>query len=126
MLALEPMSCCAREAERRHLDVNATADDLLTEHPSATPTGLAELDRTLDRAAKLRATLPRTDDAVSLVREGRDELDRRTHSCGESRHRRQRPRRVRRQRETSPEHRSTTPPVGCRKHAATRTDPRPV
>jgi hypothetical protein len=55
-----------KEAERRHLDIDATADDI------------AELDRTFDRAARLRATLPRTDDAVSLIREGREELNRRT------------------------------------------------
>ncbi len=67
--------------ERRpcsHLDVNATTEDVLAENLSHTPTDIAELDRTLDRAARLRATLPRTDDVVSLIREGRDELDRRS------------------------------------------------
>lgn len=63
-----------REAERRHLDVDATADGLLAEHLSASPVDIAELAQTLDRAARLRATLPATDEAVLLVREGRDEL----------------------------------------------------
>jgi hypothetical protein len=66
-----------KEAERRHLDVDATADDVLTEHLSALPIDMTELEQTLERAARLRATLPRTDEAVSLVRDGRDELDRR-------------------------------------------------
>jgi hypothetical protein len=63
-----------KEAERRHLDVDATADGLLAEHLSASAVDIAELEQTLDRAARLRATLPATDEAVLLVREGRDEL----------------------------------------------------
>ena len=63
-----------KEAERRHLDVDATADGLLAENLSASPVDIAELAQTLDRAARLRATLPATDEAVRLVREGRDEL----------------------------------------------------
>jgi hypothetical protein len=63
-----------KEAERRHLDVDATADGLLAENLSASPVDVAELAQTLDRAAQLRATLPATDEAVRLVREGRDEL----------------------------------------------------
>ncbi len=65
------------EAERRHRDVDTTADDLLTERLSAPVTDAAKLERTLERAAQLRARLPRTDEAVALVREGRDELERR-------------------------------------------------
>jgi hypothetical protein len=63
-----------KEAERRHLDVDATADGLLAEHLSASLVDIAELEQTLDRAARLRATLPATDEAALLVREGRDEL----------------------------------------------------
>jgi hypothetical protein len=59
------------EAERRHRDVDTTADDLLTEHLSAAMIDTAKLERTLERAARLRARLPRTDEAVALVREGR-------------------------------------------------------
>ncbi len=63
-----------KEAKRRHLDVDATADGLLAEHLSASPDNIADLERTLDRAARLRSTLPATDEAVLLVRDGRDEL----------------------------------------------------
>ncbi|MFZ1926238.1 MAG: hypothetical protein WAU42_08865 [Solirubrobacteraceae bacterium] len=38
---------------------------------------MAELEQTLDRAARLRARLPPTDEVISLIRAGRDELDRR-------------------------------------------------
>lgn len=65
------------EAERRHRDVDTTADDLLAERLSAFVIDAAKLERTLERAAQLRARLPRTDEAVALVREGRDELERR-------------------------------------------------
>lgn len=67
----------SEEAERRHRDVDTTADDLLTERLSASVIDAAKLERTLERAAQLRARLPRTDEAVALVREGRDELERR-------------------------------------------------
>lgn len=63
-----------KEAERRHLDVDATAEGLLAEHLSTSPVDVTELAQTLDRAARLRATLPATNEAVRLVREGRDEL----------------------------------------------------
>ncbi|HEY8304835.1 MAG TPA: hypothetical protein VIG42_09660 [Solirubrobacteraceae bacterium] len=53
---------------------HAPADGLLSEHLSASPVDFAELAQTLDRAAKLRATLPASDEAVLLVGEGRDEL----------------------------------------------------
>jgi hypothetical protein len=66
-----------KEAEHRHLDVDATTNNVLAEHLSPAPTDIAGLDQTLDRAARLRAKLPRTADAVALIREGRDELDRR-------------------------------------------------
>jgi hypothetical protein len=65
------------EAERRHRDVDSTADDLLAERLSASVIDAAKLERTLERAAQLRDRLPRTDEAVALVREGRDELERR-------------------------------------------------
>jgi hypothetical protein len=41
---------------------------------SASPVNVAELEQTLGRASELRATLPATDEAVLIVREGRDEL----------------------------------------------------
>lgn len=66
-----------KEAARRHLDVDATAEGVLAENLSATPVDMAELERTLERAARLRATLPPTEEAISLIRAGRDELDRR-------------------------------------------------
>lgn len=66
-----------KEAARRHLDLDATAEGVLTENLSATPLDMAELERTLERAARLRATLPPTEEAASLIRAGRDELDRR-------------------------------------------------
>jgi hypothetical protein len=67
------------EAERRHRDVDTTADDLLAERLSASVSVIdaAKLEGTLERASQLRARLPRTDEAVALVREGRDELERR-------------------------------------------------
>jgi hypothetical protein len=65
------------EAERRHRDVDSTADDLLTERLSASVIDAAKLERTLERAARLRHRLPPTEEAVGLVREGRDELERR-------------------------------------------------
>jgi hypothetical protein len=67
----------SEEAERRHRDVDTTADDLLAERLSASVIDAAKLERTLERATQLRARLPRTDEAVALVREGRDELERR-------------------------------------------------
>jgi hypothetical protein len=67
----------SEEAERRHRDVDTTADDLLAERLSASVIDAAKLERTLERAAQLRARLPHTDEAVALVREGRDELERR-------------------------------------------------
>jgi hypothetical protein len=65
------------EAERRHRDVDATADDLLAERLAASLIDTAKLERTMERAAQLRARLPRTDEAAALIREGRDELERR-------------------------------------------------
>ena len=64
------------EAERRHRDVDTTADDLLAERLSS-QIDAAEMTRTLERAARLRSRLPRTDEAATLIREGRDELERR-------------------------------------------------
>lgn len=68
------------EAERRHRDVDTTAEDLLTERlaVSATISKASSLQRTLERAARLRARLPRVEQAVALVREGREELEGRT------------------------------------------------
>lgn len=63
-----------KEAERRQLDVDATAEGLLAERLSASPIHATKLERTLDRAARLRATLPATNEAVLLVRQGREEL----------------------------------------------------
>lgn len=65
------------EAERRHRDIDTTADDLLAERLSASITDAAKLEQTLERAARLRARLPRTNVAVTLIREGRDELEQR-------------------------------------------------
>jgi hypothetical protein len=66
-------------AERRHRDVDTTANDLLAERlADTTTTDEAGLQRTLERAARLRARLPRTEQAVALVREGREELEGRT------------------------------------------------
>ena len=65
------------EAQRRHRDVDSTADDLLAERLSGSVIDAAKLERTLERAARLRHRLSRTDEAVALVREGRDELERR-------------------------------------------------
>lgn len=67
------------EADRRHRDVDTTADDLLAERLAVSATvDEVSLQRTLERAARLRARLPRTEQAVSLVREGREELEGRT------------------------------------------------
>jgi hypothetical protein len=63
------------EAERRHRDVDATADDLLAERLSSAVANTKRLQDTLERAASLRAGLPRTNQAVYLVREGREELE---------------------------------------------------
>ena len=65
------------EAERRHRDIDTTADALLAERLSASTADVAKLERTLERAARLRARLPQTNVAVTLVREGRDELEQR-------------------------------------------------
>jgi hypothetical protein len=65
------------EAERRHLDIDTTADDLLAERLSASTADAAKLERTLERAARLRARLPNTNVAVMSIREGRDELEQR-------------------------------------------------
>jgi hypothetical protein len=65
------------EAERRHRDVDATADDLLTERLSASRIDTAKMQGILERAARLRARQPATNEAVTLIREGRDELDQR-------------------------------------------------
>lgn len=54
-----------------------TADDLLAERLSASVIDPAKLERTLERVAQLHARLPRTDEAVALIREGRNELERR-------------------------------------------------
>jgi hypothetical protein len=62
------------EAERRHRDVDATADDLLAERLSTAAIDTTRLQGTLERAARLRARLPSAEQAVSLVREGREEL----------------------------------------------------
>jgi hypothetical protein len=59
-----------KEAARRHLDVDATAEGVFAEKLSATPVDMAELERTLEHAARLRATLPPTEEAISLIRAG--------------------------------------------------------
>lgn len=66
-----------KEAERRNQDVDAIADDLLAERLSGSRIEGAKIERTLERAARLRARQPRTNEAVALIREGRDELERR-------------------------------------------------
>jgi hypothetical protein len=66
-----------KEAERRHRDIDTTADDLLAERLSASTADAAKLERTLERAARLRARLPNTNVAVTSIREGRDELEQR-------------------------------------------------
>lgn len=65
------------EAERRHRDVDTTADALLTERLSASQIDAAKMQGILERAARLRARQPATNEAVALIREGRDELDQR-------------------------------------------------
>jgi hypothetical protein len=66
-----------KEAERRHRDVDTTADDLLTERLSTSQIDASKMKWILERAARLRARQPRTNEAVALIREGRDELERR-------------------------------------------------
>ena len=66
------------EARRRHSAVDEVADELLYEQlPGASP-DLGEVRQALDQLAQIRARGGQGVDAVALVREGRDELDRRT------------------------------------------------
>ncbi len=60
-----------KEAERRHRDVDTTADDLLTERLSTSQIDAARMQGILERAARLRARQPPTNEAVAVVREGR-------------------------------------------------------
>lgn len=65
------------EAARRHQAVDEIADELLDEQ---LPQAIVDRERTqhaLDHLAALRARVGRGVDAVALVREGREELDRR-------------------------------------------------
>ncbi|HEY5342251.1 MAG TPA: hypothetical protein VIJ66_01140 [Solirubrobacteraceae bacterium] len=54
-----------------------SSHSLLTERLSGSVVDTVKLERTLERAARFRHRLSRTDEAVALVREGRDELERR-------------------------------------------------
>ncbi|HTA96716.1 MAG TPA: hypothetical protein VK730_03635 [Solirubrobacteraceae bacterium] len=65
------------QTERRHRDIDTSADDLLAERLSASTADEAKLERTLERAARLRARQPYTNVAVTSVREGGDELEQR-------------------------------------------------
>jgi hypothetical protein len=47
-----------KEAERRHRDVDTTADNLLTERLSASQIDAARMQGILERAAQLRARQP--------------------------------------------------------------------
>lgn len=65
------------EAQRRHRAVDEVADELLGEWlPDAAP-DLGRVRQALDQLARLRGRAGGDVDAVTLVREGRDELDRR-------------------------------------------------
>lgn len=59
------------EAERRHRDIDTTAEDLLAERLSTPQIDATRMKGILERAARLRARQPHTDEAVDLIREGR-------------------------------------------------------
>jgi hypothetical protein len=68
------------EAERRNRAIDEIADELLDEQ---LPRAIMDRERVrsaLERLAALRARIGRGVDAVGLVREGREELDRRISS----------------------------------------------
>jgi hypothetical protein len=62
----------AREAARRGVDPDQLADELVRSDLTGTPQ--SDLDAALDALAEFRAGLPPVD-AVTLVRDGRDELE---------------------------------------------------
>jgi hypothetical protein len=64
----------AREAGRRGVAPDALADQLLAVELAPTE---FDLERTLADLAEIRGRMRGSDDAVALVREGRDELERR-------------------------------------------------
>ena len=66
------------EARRRHRDPDALADQLLREQLGGRRGDLEEMRGTLTELANLRARQTDTVDAVALVREGREELERRS------------------------------------------------
>jgi len=69
------------EAQRRHRAVDEVVDEILGERlPDAAP-DLGRARQALDQLARLRARAGGGVDAVALVREGRDELDRRISSA---------------------------------------------
>ncbi len=65
------------EAQRRHRAVDEVADELLGERLPDAPPDLRRVRQALDQLARLRARTGAGVDAVTLVHEGRDELDRR-------------------------------------------------
>jgi hypothetical protein len=66
------------EARRRRSAVDDVADELLAERLPEPAPDLERARQALDQLAWIRARRGRGVDAVALVREGRDELDRRT------------------------------------------------
>jgi hypothetical protein len=68
------------EAARRHRAVDEIADELLGEQLPRVTVDRERAQGALGRLAALRARVGGDVDAVALVREGRDELDRRTPS----------------------------------------------
>lgn len=68
------------EAQRRHRAVDEVADELLGERlPEAAP-DLGRVRQALDQLAGVRARVGKGVEAVTLVNEGREELDRRSTS----------------------------------------------
>ncbi|MPZ14962.1 MAG: hypothetical protein GEU73_11165 [Chloroflexi bacterium] len=84
-LAPEDFACLEREAQRRGTTATALAQELITGQLSSAPPGADETKSdilaALDKLDELRADLRRRGvpsiDAVELVKQGRDELDRR-------------------------------------------------
>lgn len=65
------------EAQRRHQAIDEIADEMLDERLPQSITDRERARSALDRLAALRASVGRGVDAVALVRESREELDRR-------------------------------------------------
>jgi hypothetical protein len=65
------------EAQRRHRAIEEIAGEMLDERLPQPTTDRERARSALDRLAALRARTGRGVDAVALVRQGRDELDRR-------------------------------------------------